>query len=78
MKKYTNQNVLDAAKERVKFTFDNFPKIYLSFSGGKDSTVMIHLVADEARSRGQKFAVLIVDLEGQYEMTINHLLNVCE
>lgn len=78
MKKYTNQNVLDAAKERIKFTFDNFPKIYLSFSGGKDSTVMIHLVADEARSRGQKFAVLIVDLEGQYEMTINHLLNVCE
>ena len=78
MKKYTNQNVLDAARERVRFTFDNFKKVYLSFSGGKDSTVMFHIVAEEARLRKQKFAVLIVDLEGQYEMTINHLLNVCE
>jgi predicted phosphoadenosine phosphosulfate sulfurtransferase len=66
------KNVLEAAKERISYTFDNFEKVYLSFSAGKDSTVMIHLAADEARSRGVRFGVLIVDLEGQYKLTIEH------
>lgn len=66
-------NVLDAAKERISWTFDNFLRVYVSFSGGKDSTVMLHLVADEARKRGVRFGVLIVDLEGQYAFTITHL-----
>lgn len=66
-------NVLDAARERIAFTFDNFERIYVSFSGGKDSTVMLHLVMDEAISRNRKVGVLIVDLEGQYKLTIEHL-----
>lgn len=65
-------NVLEAARQRISWTFDNFERIYLSFSAGKDSTVMLHLVADEARKRGQKIGVLIVDLEGQYLSTIDH------
>lgn len=36
-REYKEQNVYDAAMERYKFIFDNFPRIYLSFSGGKDS-----------------------------------------
>lgn len=66
-------NVYMATIERVKYTFDNFKKVYLSFSAGKDSTVMFHIVADEARKRGVKFGLLIVDLEGQYKLTIEHL-----
>lgn len=65
-------NVCDAAQERIEWTFDNFDRVYLSFSAGKDSTVMIHLAAKEARKRGVKFGCLIVDLEGQYKMTIDH------
>ena len=45
-------------------------KVIVNFSGGKDSTVMLHLVADEARKRGRRFGVLFVDLEGQYKLTI--------
>jgi predicted phosphoadenosine phosphosulfate sulfurtransferase len=71
-----NKNVLDAAKERVEFVFDNFEKIYLSFSGGKDSTVMLHIVMEEAIKRNRKIAVMIVDLEGQYKLTIEHM-NKC-
>lgn len=67
-------NVLEAAKQRIEFTFDNFEKIYLSFSGGKDSTVMLHLVMDEAIKRNKKIAVMIVDLEGQYKLTIDHMM----
>lgn len=65
-------NVLTAAQERIKWTFDNFERVYTSFSGGKDSTVMLHLVAAEARRRQRKFGCLLVDLEGQYKLTIEH------
>ena len=77
-KNYIGINVLDAARERVKFTFDNFNRIALSFSGGKDSTVMFHLCAEEARLRNRKFAVMIVDLEAQYNHTIEHMERMCE
>ena len=70
---YRDQNVLEASKDRIKFTFDNFDRIMLSFSGGKDSSLMFHLVAEEARARKQKFGVMIVDLEAQYKKTIDHI-----
>lgn len=66
-------NTYEAAKQRIKYTFDNFEKIYLSFSGGKDSTVMLHMVMDEAIKRNRTIAVMIVDLEGQYKLTIEHM-----
>lgn len=71
-------NVLDAAKNRIKTVFDEYEKIYVSFSAGKDSTTMLHLVADEARLRNKKVGVLLVDLEGQYKLTINHALVMLE
>ena len=69
-------NVYDEAVKRIQFTFDNFDKIYLSFSGGKDSTVMLHMVMAEAVKRNREIAVMIVDLEGQYKLTIDHM-NEC-
>jgi predicted phosphoadenosine phosphosulfate sulfurtransferase len=73
-----DKNVLEAAKERISYTFDNFEKIYLSFSAGKDSTVMLHLVMDEAIRRNRKVGVLLIDLEGQYKLTIEHALDCFE
>ena len=72
-RKYLGIDVLSAARQRISWTFDNFPKIYISFSGGKDSTVMLHLVMDEAIKRNKKIGVLFVDLEGQYKLTIDHI-----
>jgi predicted phosphoadenosine phosphosulfate sulfurtransferase len=66
-------NVLDAARERISTVFDEFKKIYVSFSGGKDSGVMLHLVMDEAIKRDRKVGVLFVDLEGQYKLTIDYI-----
>ena len=66
-------DVLTAARQRIAYVFDRFPKIYVSFSGGKDSTVMLHLVMDEAIRRGRKVGVLFVDLEAQYKITIAHV-----
>jgi predicted phosphoadenosine phosphosulfate sulfurtransferase len=72
-KKYFKQNVFDATQERISWTFDNFERIYVSFSGGKDSTVMLHLVMDEAIKRDRRVGVLFIDLEGQYKLTIDHV-----
>lgn len=69
---YLKENVLEAAKERISFVFDNFERVYSTVSFGKDSSVMMHLACDEARRRGRKMGVLLVDLEGQYKMTMEH------
>ena len=58
-------NVLEAAQERISWTFDNFERIYCSFSAGKDSGVMTHLVCEEARKRGRKVGVFFLDWECQ-------------
>lgn len=65
-------SVLEAARQRIAWAFDTFPRIYVSCSFGKDSTVMLHLVMDEAIRRGRTVGVLFLDLEGQYKLTIDH------
>ena len=72
-KKYLDISVLHAAKVRISKTFNDFERVYISFSGGKDSTVMTHLVLDEAKKRGVKVGLLIIDLEAQYSETIIHI-----
>lgn len=78
IKKYQNDNVLIAAKKRISNVFDNFDRIYISFSGGKDSSVMTHLVMEEAIKRNKKVGLLIIDLEAQYKDTIKHVNNMVE
>jgi predicted phosphoadenosine phosphosulfate sulfurtransferase len=78
MKKYQEYSVLTASQERISKVFDNFERIYISFSGGKDSSVMTHLVMQEAIKRNRKVALLIIDLEAQYQDTIKHIENMIE
>lgn len=66
-------DVLTATRQRIAWTFDQFPRIYISYSGGKDSTVLLHLVMEEARRRERRVGVLFVDLEAQYRLTIEHI-----
>lgn len=73
MKRYSDINVLDAARSRVAYAFDNFERISVSFSGGKDSSVMLHLVMAEAIKRGRMVGVLVIDMEAQYTATIEHI-----
>jgi predicted phosphoadenosine phosphosulfate sulfurtransferase len=65
--------VLEAARLRIAEVFDRFERVYVSFSGGKDSSTMLHLVMEEAIKRNRKIGVLFVDLEAQYRLTIEHV-----
>lgn len=77
-KKYLKIDVLTAARERIKVVFDYFEKIYLSFSGGKDSSVMMHLAIEEAKKRKRQIGILYVDFEAQYQETIKHIEEMTE
>lgn len=72
-KVYLEKNVLDAAFERLEIIFNNFDNVYFSVSAGKDSSVMVQLANIVAKRLNKKFDVLYIDLEGQYQATINHL-----
>lgn len=54
MKIIYDKNVYEAAKERLNFLFDEFEDIYVSVSGGKDSTVALNMTLEVARERNQK------------------------
>ena len=72
IKIFRNKNVFDAARERISKTFDSVERVYIAFSGGKDSSVMFHLVMEEAIKRGRRVAVMFIDFEAQYADTIDH------
>lgn len=76
VKKYGEDDVLIAARKRIRMVFDHFEKIYCAFSGGKDSTVTLHLVMDEAIKRNRKIGVMFIDFEAQYADTITHIENM--
>lgn len=77
-KVYKEYSCLEASRRRIAYSFDHFEKLYISFSGGKDSTVMTHLVLEEAKKRGRKVGLLIIDLEAQYTATIQHIEEMVE
>jgi predicted phosphoadenosine phosphosulfate sulfurtransferase len=72
-KVYLDHSVLDAARWRISKAFDECDRAYLAFSGGKDSTVLMHLVMDEAIKRQRKVGVMYIDFEAQYAETIRHI-----
>lgn len=71
-------DVLTAAQERTARIFDDFPRVCVSFSGGKDSGVAYELAANEARARGRRLGVLFIDLEAQYRHTIDYVRSMLD
>lgn len=74
-KTYLDVDVLTAAQARIETVFDHFETVVVSYSGGKDSTVLLELARREAVKRGRKIFALFIDLEAQYQMTIEQIKN---
>lgn len=71
-------NILEAARERITWTLNTLPRVCVSFSGGKDSGLMLHLTAELARQMGKKICVLFIDWEAQFSCTINYVQSLRE
>ena len=68
MRTFTDVDVYTATQQRLDFIFANFSRIYVSFSGGKDSGVLLNLVIDYVRKHNikAKIGVQIMDNEANY------------
>lgn len=73
-----SHNVEEAARERIRLALQHCERAYISFSGGKDSTVMTHLVMDEAKKLGKRVGILTIDFEAQYAETAKHVQEMME
>lgn len=77
-KHYLKTTVLEESRSRIAKTFDEVERVYIAFSGGKDSSVMFHLVMEEAIKRNARVGVMYIDMEAQYADTIKHTLEMFE
>lgn len=74
-KKYLDVNVYDSLMIRFKFIFEEFENIYVSFSGGKDSGLLLNLLLDYKRKYypDRKIGVFHQDFEAQYTYTTEYV-----
>jgi predicted phosphoadenosine phosphosulfate sulfurtransferase len=77
-KTYTDKNVYEAAQERIAYIFDEFERVLVAFSGGKDSSVLLHMVFDYAKEHGllDRVGMYHLDYEAQYQMTTDYVEDV--
>ena len=72
---YLNENVYEALQRRLKFLFEEFDNIFVSFSGGKDSGLLLNLVLDfqKAHYPDKRIGVFHQDFEAQYSATTEYV-----
>ena len=74
MKYYSKNNVYEEAINRIEFLFDEFEEVIVGFSGGKDSTVTLHLALEVAEKRNRlPLKVLFIDQEAEWQGTIDYV-----
>lgn len=75
IRKYLQKNVYDALQDRMKMIFEEFENVYVSFSGGKDSGLLLNLMMD-FRDRyypERTVGVYHQDFEAQYTVTTEYI-----
>lgn len=71
---YLKENVLEAARKRFEFMYNEFEHIYVAFSGGKDSTVCLQLAIEAATKLNRlPVRVLFVDQEAEWQTVIDYV-----
>lgn len=70
-------NVLEDGLNRFRFLFDEFEEVVVSFSGGKDSTVVLNLALQIAKEKDRlPLSVLFVDQECEWQSTVDYVKEV--
>lgn len=78
MKYNTEKNVYEASQERLELIFNEFDYVYVSFSGGKDSGVLLYLAIDYIieHKLNNRLGVFHIDYEAQYNYTSEYVREV--
>ena len=77
MKIYKEQNVYDAALERIRWCFDEFEDVVVSYSGGKDSTVIFEMALQVAKEKNRlPLKVMWLDQELEWKSTVEQVKSV--
>jgi len=78
-KKYQEQNVYDAALERIEHLYNTYDDVIVSFSGGKDSTAMLLCTIDVATKLGRlPVKAVFYDEEAIHPPTIDYVRRVAQ
>lgn len=73
-REYVEENVYEAFQQRLHFIFKEFDNIYVSFSGGKDSGLLLNLTLDFQKFYpDKKIGVFHQDFEAQYSITTKYI-----
>ena len=74
-RQYIGRNVYEALQERLKFIFEEFENIFVSFSGGKDSGLLLSMVLDFRRKYYpvKTIGVFHEDFEARYSVTTQYI-----
>ena len=74
-RKYLSENVYEALQKRLYFLFEEFDNILVSFSGGKDSGLLLNLVMDFQKKHYPERTVGVFhqDFEAQYTVTTQYV-----
>jgi len=81
VRKYNKKlNVYDAAQKRLDYIFNNFERVYLSFSGGKDSGVMLNLALSYMKKNNikTKLGIQILDNEANYDASLEFMHSIIQ
>lgn len=77
MKVFKNQNVYEAALDRIRYLFDEFPNVVVAFSGGKDSTVILNMALKVAEEKNRlPISVVFIDQEAEWQNVINYVEDI--
>lgn len=74
-REYTDKDVYDALQDRLRFIFEEFDNIFVSFSGGKDSGLLLNLTLDFQKKYypDKRIGVFHQDFEAQYSVTTDYV-----
>jgi len=74
VKIFLEHNVYEGALARIRYLFNEFENLYVNFSGGKDSTVLLNLTIQVATEMGRlPVKAMFLDQECEWECVIEFM-----